>query len=114
MILAVHFQSCTYKECPNKVKQHPAKLMFNYYRLGDRLTGEQVCGKGFGDLGGLRVEFGPAVCSNSEKANGILGGAGRTLALRRLREVMITLELAFVRPHLENGIQFCPVQERNG
>lgn len=53
MILAVHFQSCTYKECPNKVKQHPAKLMFNYYRLGDRLTGEQVCGKGFGDLGGL-------------------------------------------------------------
>lgn len=43
MLLAVHLQSCAYKECPNKIKLHLAKLSFNYHRQGtDRLRSRSV------------------------------------------------------------------------
>lgn len=43
MLLAVHLQSCAYKECPNKIKPHLAKLSFNCHRQGtDRLRSRSV------------------------------------------------------------------------
>lgn len=64
-------------------------------QAGDRLAGEQPCGKGPGDPGGQRAE---CEALTPEIANSILGYISRSTA-KRLREVIIAPFL-LPRPHL--------------
>lgn len=63
---AVRIGRCAYKACLGKIKQQLAKIFVQLLQ-----TGEQVCGKGFGDPGGQQAERGPAASPDIEKANSI-------------------------------------------
>ena len=64
-------------------------------QAGDRLAGEQPCGKGPGDPGGQRAEH---EALTAQTANSIPGYISRSMA-KRLREVIVP-PLILPRPHL--------------
>lgn len=64
-------------------------------QAGDRLAGEQLCGKGPGDPHGQSAEH---KAQTAETANSIPGYISRSMA-KRLKEMIVT-PLLLPRPHL--------------
>ena len=83
------------------------------YRLGDDLLDGSCVERNLGVLVDNELTMSQQCALVAKKANGILGCIKKSVASRS-REVLLPLDFALVRPHLEYRLQFWAHQLKKG